>query len=258
MGTTKEVKSSAEEAQTSSFRELSNSEVEGTIWGQAVQRIMAKAKERGDEHEHEHEEETLKSEQAKRLHDVWETLKEQGVPERVVDYVLPTEDNHFRLRKTTALVSIQAWAESQEKSKLAWSFTIAGGKGCGKSIAAGYWLFTKASRRLTLAKRTWWPAARLTRECGYNSNMDEIMSVPYMVIDDLGMEYMDKNRYFNSRLDEIFEERSGNYLPTLITTNLNGHDFRERYGDRITDRMKDGFRAGGGFIEIKDKSLRGA
>lgn len=258
MDTTEEAKTSAEETPSSELEKLSDSEVEGTIWGQAAKKIVERAKARQREDTAFCEKETLRSQQASKLHAVWQTLKEQGVPERVVDHAVPSDDPQFQLKKTTALMAVQAWVEAQEHSKLAWVFVLAGGKGCGKSVAAGYWLYTKASKRTTLKQRTWWPAARLTRECGYNSNMDEIMRVPYMVIDDLGMEYMDKNQYFNSRLDEILEERSGNYLPTLITTNLNGHDFKERYGGRITDRMKQGIKAGGGYIEIKDKSLRGA
>ena len=232
-------------------------EFKGTYWGDAMERIAAKSKSNDANDRHEDDDETKESEKAARIHEVWQTLKDQGVPERVIDYVLPNEDSHFRLKKTTALYAPETWAENQRKTKLGWCLALAGGKGCGKSVAAGYWLYIKARKRTTLRQRTWWSASRISRASSYDKNLDEMMQAPYMVIDDLGVEYMDKNGHFNGRLDELLEERCGNYLPTLITTNLNGIDFKERYGQRIVDRIREDLKTGGAFIEIRDKSLRG-
>ena len=80
--------------------------------------------------------------------------------------------------------------------------------------------------------------------------------VPHLVIDDLGVEYLDAKGYTQKRFDEILDERYSNFRKTLITTNLNARDFRDRYGTRIFDRIREGLSSGGAFVEIGEKSYR--
>ena len=82
------------------------------------------------------------------------------------------------------------------------------------------------------------------------------MKVSVLVIDDLGVEFMDKAGHFKSRLDELIDARWGNFRKTIITTNLNAKDFQERYESRVTDRIRHGFKHGGGYTHINEKSLR--
>ena len=84
------------------------------------------------------------------------------------------------------------------------------------------------------------------------------MRIPILVIDDLGVEYIDKNGFFLSRLDELIDARWGNFKRTIITTNLNRKDFQDRYDQRITDRIRQGFKDGADYLEVTDckKSLR--
>ena len=77
-----------------------------------------------------------------------------------------------------------------------------------------------------------------------------------IVIDDLGVEYLDKNGYFSHRLDELIDERYSNYRKTVITTNLNAKAFQTRYGARVADRIREGFKHGGAYVEIAMGSLR--
>jgi DNA replication protein DnaC len=77
-----------------------------------------------------------------------------------------------------------------------------------------------------------------------------------MVIDDLGVEYLDKNGNFLQRLDELIDERYSNYRQTIITTNLNVKAFKERYGERVADRIREGFEFGGAFMELAESSMR--
>ena len=72
---------------------------------------------------------------------------------------------------------------------------------------------------------------------------------------------MDKNKYFSHRLDELIDERYSNYRQTIITTNLNAKDFQTRYGERVSSRIKEGFKygspsKGSWFIHVNEKSLR--
>ena len=83
-----------------------------------------------------------------------------------------------------------------------------------------------------------------------------MMQSKLMVIDDLGIEYLDKNGNFLQRLDELLDERYSNFRKTIITTNLNADAFKDRYGERVADRMREGFTWGGGFIELADDSMR--
>ena len=97
---------------------------------------------------------------------------------------------------------------------------------------------------------------RLASVNGYNSEFEKLAQVSLMVLDDLGIEYLDKNGNFLQRLDEIMDERYSNYRKTIITTNLNSEDFKARYGERIADRIREGFGHGGAFMELSDKSMR--
>ena len=90
----------------------------------------------------------------------------------------------------------------------------------------------------------------------YNQELEKMMQVSVMVIDDLGVEYMDKNGHFSHRLDELIDDRYSNYKKTIITTNLNKKDFQARYGNRVTDRIREGFKHGGDYLEFSGRSLR--
>ncbi|MBX5476781.1 MAG: ATP-binding protein [Clostridia bacterium] len=56
-----------------------------------------------------------------------------------------------------------------------------------------------------------------------------------LVIDDLGAEAETKSE--RERIDRLIYHRHGNRLTTIITTNLSVPDLRERYGDRVADRL---------------------
>jgi len=82
--------------------------------------------------------------------------------------------------------------------------------------------------------------------------MKELETVRYLVLDDLGVEFNDKGGSFLSRFDSLFNRRYSNELTTVITTNLTAEDFRDRYGERAVDRIRET----GSFIGLDGKSLR--
>ena len=239
MATTEEVRSSQVDTSTSET---------DSIYMARAREIAARAKEMGlNDHDKELLASENKEEQARVVRD---SLKQQFVPNRILE----TVDG-----KLSATPAMKAASDFLKAPKDGWCLVLAGPKGCGKSTAAGWYLAQKTKSQVSCPPKTrrWWTAARLVRVSGVNNEFEPLIQVPTMVIDDLGLEYMDKNGHFNSRLDEIIDERYSNYRPTVITTNLNAQAFKERYGARVIDRIREGFRHGGAFIEINHGSLRG-
>ena len=173
----------------------------------------------------------------------------QGIPQRIIETLA---GEHL---DTPAY---QAVKEFLGASREGWCLVLAGPKGCGKSTAAASYLWDKIKQSESEPTRAmrWWTASRVARVSGYNAELEKMMQVQVMVIDDLGTEYLDKNGYFSHRLDELIDDRYSNYKKTIITTNLNSKDFQVRYGARVADRIREGFKYGGGYVELNGKSLR--
>ncbi len=290
MATTEEAQSSADQQSISDWLK----ENDGTIWAETLKRVMKTAAKRKKEEE-ESADFKVPNRLNPRLLDEIELqesiLREHQVPRRHIDTVLPwqkldLQEGDFRyndykhlknvvLKDTPAILATKAWFQAQQNSKFAWSFTLAGGQGCGKSVAAAYWLKKLLVKSLAREKywispdpgakigsrryaKLWWEAAEINRTWEMSAAaIREMKNEPFMVIDDLGVEHIGQSGGFRSRFDELMNHRWGNYLPTMITTNLNAAAFKERYQGRVADRMKEGFKAGGAFLELKDKSFRG-
>lgn len=145
---------------------------------------------------------------------------------------------------------------------------LSGGPGCGKTVASVVWIADYVSDPKMWGKSSlygndrpefkggtpiWITAAKLARCDRYDeSNMMKLLRTPRLVVDDLGGEYLDKSGFYASLLDEIVNERQAESKPTIMTTNLNAEAFKERYGERIIDRIREG----GRFVGCGDHSLR--
>lgn len=127
---------------------------------------------------------------------------------------------------------------------------LSGGPGTGKTLAACEWLRPKTS----IGHGGWFvTAALLARYPRYDAKaMHDLLTCRALVVDDLGCEYMDDKGNFMAVLDEVINARYGERLPTLITTNLNADAFKERYGSRIADRIRED----GRFVALGDVSFR--
>lgn len=68
-------------------------------------------------------------------------------------------------------------------------------------------------------------------------------TVPLLFLDDLGREPTEVMRYGNvtSPITELLEYRYNQRLTTIVTTNLEPSEIREKYGDRIADRFNEMF-----------------
>lgn len=142
---------------------------------------------------------------------------------------------------------------------------LGGAPGTGKTVAGARWL-----ERWIMDPTSWvgpdthFPrlvgspmfvtAALLSRWPRYEEGaMNKILRAPRLVIDDMGVEFMDANGSYLALLDELINERYTNSRPTVMTTNLAVGAFATRYGGRIADRI----RQSGRFESVGNKSLRG-
>lgn len=125
------------------------------------------------------------------------------------------------------------------------SLVLSGGTGCGKTIASVYLV-----RKLKTGKCIY--AGNLPKIFLDDDESYRIKTRKFLIIDDLGVEYKKDGQWFNSHFDELLHYRHGNYLPTVITTNLADKKFKEIYSERIISRIKEW----GKFIHIKDKDMR--
>ena len=68
-------------------------------------------------------------------------------------------------------------------------------------------------------------------------------TIPLLFLDDLGREPTEVMRYGNvtSPITELLEYRYNQRLTTIVTTNLEQSEIREKYGDRIADRFNEMF-----------------
>ena len=252
MGTIKEVVASLTGIETSTLDENPDE------FMRVAHRIQAFASKRQDEKDHEPQPKVLNEEELRGQIEM--SLRSQGIPKRISDILMDVD----AFLPTKAVQRTQRWMKTATKE--GWCLVLSGGKGCGKSTAAGYWLMTDTQKRAEGSidrpmptGRRWWTSSRMARESSYSysEGMEKIMQTPLMVVDDMGVEYMDKNGFFRHRMDELLDERYSNYRKTVITTNLNWKDFVVRYGERVGDRIREGFPGGGAFFETSERSLRG-
>lgn len=178
-----------------------------------------------------------------------------GAPRRVWD-ILAGE-----LFETEALTRVKEWVVSRKSDPSVWCLVLSAGKGAGKSIAAGYAMEELGARSVDTQDRlghgedivAWWPSSRLARLSGYDGKFDKICESPSLVVvDDLGTEFLDSKGWFLQAVDALVDARYAGYLPTIITTNLTALAFKERYSERVVDRLRDG----GSFFEFAGRSLR--
>lgn len=167
-------------------------------------------------------------------------LAAAGVPERALRYVFDAQP-----LETEALKALQdALSPIKQLPALPPTLVVlSGGVGCGKSCAAAWWL--------SQAEGAWVPASELAKH-GSDPAIPERLKAPRVVLDDLGMEYLDGKGFAQATLDGVINHRHEQLLPTVITTNLGMDEFKARYGPRVADRIRES----GRWLVIAAPSLR--
>jgi DNA replication protein DnaC len=96
-------------------------------------------------------------------------------------------------------------------------------------------------------------SARLSRWPKYDDGaMGRLLQTGRLVVDDMGVEFIDERGAYQSLLDEVINDRYANRRPTLLTTNLDAESFKARYGERIADRIREC----GKFVSVGAASMR--
>lgn len=214
--------------------------------GRIVASVRAKSMERTAEEREAYERDMQRLDRQKRL----SVLKSWQVPKRTLRNLHPR-----RLLSTPALAAVQAWLATAPRDR-GWCLTLSSRPGVGKSSAAAWWLLEESAGLEPSPEpvRRWCTSGYLLRVSSFDGTTAALAGPGPLVIDDLGVEFLDRGGHFHSRLDELLDERYSQMRPTLITTNLNAQAFKERYGDRITDRIREGCE----FVEFSGNSLRGS
>jgi DNA replication protein DnaC len=170
-----------------------------------------------------------------------EVLVKLGVPLRCAEVVSSPRDS-------AALKAAREWMPLTGSRWL----LLMGGVGTGKSVAGAFCVREAIAPRLTAnplrdsasLRRTalFVRAAELARttlsdySAADRAAFEEWAAAELLVIDDLGAERLWDG--WMARLDELLDRRYGDKLRTIITTNLDGAAFKERYGTRISDRIR--------------------
>ena len=185
----------------------------------------------------ENEREAREREIEKARHRLEAAMRDSQAPARSARIVMSGE-----AKETRAMAAVRAFMASGGSS-----LVLAGGKGCGKSTAA-VWAI---AHRLDGYFRYAGELAGLSRD---DDERRKITRSRLLVIDDLGVEYLDDKGWFAAFFDEVIVRRHDNELKTIITTNLPKAKFSARYrSERVLDRLSTGM-----FVEIPEGSMRGA
>lgn len=86
-------------------------------------------------------------------------------------------------------------------------------------------------------------AKEITQLSDKDGQLTVYKTVPVLFLDDLGREPTEVLKYGNvsSPITELLEYRYNQRLTTLVTTNLEPSEVRQKYGDRIADRFNEMF-----------------
>lgn len=147
---------------------------------------------------------------------------------------------------------------------------LAGAIGVGKSVAAAAWLLERraacaaalsaapsgavAPSEIPASRGAWLHAHQLAALASFDgrAELSRVEAVPWLVLDDLGVEPLDSKGWLAAALDGLVYQRHGNRRPTVITSNLPAADFLRRYGPRVASRLAEC----AAVVELSGRDLR--
>ncbi len=171
---------------------------------------------------------------ANRLYSLFEEYYRALVEESGVDFILNEKD-----KKILGQICLWYAADSRFKGSLRKGLLIHGSYGTGKTKMCQtleHVMHTVENKFLKIVS-----AYDLQRI--YERQLDEEIEIlrkrELLVIDDIGVESVETRYYGNTSepFKDLFYYRYQENKTTIITTNLTHKELKERYGDRIYDRM---------------------
>jgi DNA replication protein DnaC len=171
---------------------------------------------------------------------VWRIAKgfaDAGWPARALDSAKVADETK------PAVARVLSWDTKVENV-----LVLSGQPGCGKTTAAAVWAQRRNQAPAFVRATTFASSSRYDRD-----TRDAWLHANALVLDDLGAEYADAKGNFLVDLDELIDTFYGDKRPLLITTNCTDVEFKQRYGARIVDRIREC----GSFFGIRTTSLRG-
>lgn len=163
-------------------------------------------------------------------------FRERGFPLRALEAAAKADEAR------SAVARAAKWDPSEDSM-----LVLSGPAGCGKTVAAVWWAWTRAPRPLFLRSTTLAASSRYDRE-----ERASWLGAKSLVLDDLGTEYADSKGNYQVDLDELFDVFYGDRKPLLVTTNCTKDEFAQRYGVRVMDRLREC----GSWFSINAESLR--
>lgn len=170
-----------------------------------------------------------------------ERLRDCGLGEREIGWLVQPH-------ATEALKKAREWLASECDFLL-----LSGGAGTGKTIASANALADHLDVERQRDGGIRWMTER-ERPCGAlfvrasegqrlglfdeesQAMVKRMRRVALLVFDDMGTEML--TDVWRQQLDDVIDSRYSNKLRTIITTNLTPQVFKERYGERIADRIR--------------------
>lgn len=172
--------------------------------------------------------------------------------------ILAEKESHFKewfpaRALEAAKVADETAASIQTIARWEWSLenqgicVLSGPPGVGKTVAVTWWAWKHTKKCRFLRSTSFASSSRYDRE-----QREEWFHSGALILDDLGSEYADAKGNFLVDLDELVDVFYGDKRTLLITTNLTAEDFKTRYGERVTDRLREC----GTWLSVKGTSLR--
>ena len=153
-----------------------------------------------------------------------EVLRDGNFPERAIDRCRADDPGD-----TPALHQTRQFALQRDRTVL----VLLGGTGCGKTTAA-----TWAAREVGGGRPGFIRAETLERRGRYDHECASwVERRSLLVVDDLGVEYLDGKGAFASLLDGLVDDFYSNRRRLVITSNLDPAGLRARLTDRIWSRI---------------------
>lgn len=146
-----------------------------------------------------------------------------GWPKRAIDAAMTAD------RNKPAVEATARWTPDNRSV-----LVLSGAAGCGKTVAAAWWACAQRTAATFVRATAFASSSRYDRE-----TRDRWLKASALVLDDLGAEYIDAKGSLLTDLDELVDTFYGDRRPLLITTNLEKTAFKARYGERITDRIRE-------------------